>query len=70
MMVKSTPPIEHEREMMELAKRLQFQLEKHASGYSLRRAADVSAPVETENLTLQEVEEFLNTWKLRGFHGG
>jgi hypothetical protein len=56
--------------MMELAERLQFRVEKHGSSFSLRRVADVSAPVEKENLTLEEVEEFLNTWKLRGFHGG
>jgi hypothetical protein len=55
--------------MMELAKRLQFRLMKHGSSYSLRRVADVSAPVEMENLSLEKVEEFLNTWKLRGFHG-
>jgi hypothetical protein len=56
--------------MMELAEQLQFQVEKHGSSYSLRRVADVSAPVEERYLTLEEVEEFLNTWKLRGFHGG
>jgi hypothetical protein len=61
---------ERERAMMVLAKRLQFQVEKHGSKYSLRRVADVSAPVEKENLGLEETEEFLNTWKLRGFHGG
>jgi hypothetical protein len=31
---------------------------------------DVSAPVEKENFALEEAEVFLNTWKLRGFHGG
>jgi hypothetical protein len=61
---------ERERAMMELAKRLQFQVEKHGPKYSLRRVADVSVPVEKENLALEEAEEFLNTWKLRGFHGG
>lgn len=61
---------ERERTMMELAKRLQFRVEKHGSRYSLHRTADVSAPVEKESLTLEEAEEFLNTWKLRGFHGG
>jgi hypothetical protein len=60
---------ERERTMMELAKRLQFRVEKHESRYSLRRVADVSAPVQ-EDLALEEAEEFLNTWKLRGFHGG
>jgi hypothetical protein len=61
---------ERERAMIELAKQLLFRVEKHGSGYSLRRVADVSAPVEEENMTLEEVEAFLNTWKLRGFHGG
>jgi hypothetical protein len=61
---------ERERAMMELAKRLQFRVEKHGSRYSLRRVADVSAPVEKENFALEEAEDFLNTWKLRGFHGG
>ncbi len=56
--------------MMDLARRLRFQVVKHGSKYSLRRVSDVSAPVETENLALDEAEEFLNTWKLRGFHGG
>jgi hypothetical protein len=60
---------ERERAMMELATRLQFLVEKHESRYSLRRVADVSAPVQ-DNLALEEAVEFLNTWKLRGFHGG
>jgi hypothetical protein len=30
----------------------------------------VSQPVRHDNLTLEEVEETLNTWKLRGPHGG
>jgi hypothetical protein len=69
-MVEGTPMSERERAMMELARRLQFRVEKHGSSYSLRRVADVSAPVKKENLALGEAEEFLNTWKLRGFHGG
>jgi len=56
--------------MIDLAKQLLFHVEKHGSNYSLRRVADVSAPVEEGNLTLEEAEAFLNTWKLRGFHGG
>jgi hypothetical protein len=61
---------DRERAMFELAKQLQFHVEKHGSLYSLRRVADVSEPVEVENLALEEALEFLNTWKLRGFHGG
>ncbi len=68
-MIDGTAMSERERAMMELANRLQFRVEKHESRYSLRRVADVSAPVQ-ENLALEEAEEFLNTWKLRGFHGG
>jgi hypothetical protein len=45
------------------------------SGYSTIRATafrdlDVEKPVRREGLTLDEVEEVLNTWKLRGPHGG
>lgn len=59
-----------ERAMLELAKQFQFHVEKHGSRYSLRRVVDVSGPAEVENLALEEAFEFLNTWKLRGFHGG
>lgn len=55
-----------ERTMIELAKRLHFRVEKHGSKYSLRRVADVSVRVVKEDLALEEAEEFLNTWKLRG----
>jgi hypothetical protein len=30
----------------------------------------VSSPVREDGLTLQQAEELLNEWKLRGFHGG
>jgi hypothetical protein len=56
--------------MTNLAKQLRFRVEKHGSTYSLRRDVDASTPVDKENLTLEEAEEFLNTWKLRGFQGG
>jgi hypothetical protein len=36
--------------------------------FSLYREADVSQPVRHDGLTLDEAEEILNTWKLRGFH--
>jgi hypothetical protein len=61
---------ERERIMMDLAKQLQFRVEKHGSKYSLHRDVDVPTPVDKESLALEEAEEFLNTWKLRGFHGG
>jgi hypothetical protein len=69
-MHEGTPTSERERVMMELAKQLQFVVEKHRDRYSLIRVVDVSAPVEEKSLALEEAEEFLNTWKLRGFHGG
>jgi hypothetical protein len=59
-----------ERALFELANQLQFQVEKHGSRFTLRRVAGVSTPVEIENASFQEAVEFLNTWKLRGFHGG
>ena len=64
------PAGDRESEMISLAGRLQFEVEKQGSRYALHRSADVSEPVHEGNLTLAEAEEFLNTWKLRGFHGG
>ena len=59
-----------ERAMDELAAKLLFRVEKHGSRYNLCRDVDVSSPVLREDLTLDEAEELLNTWKMRGFHGG
>jgi hypothetical protein len=59
-----------EKRLRELASRLFFTLRKEGSRFRLCREADVSQPVRHEGLTLDEVEETLNTWKLRGFHGG
>ena len=38
--------------------------------YRLYRETDVPHPVRHDDLTLDEVEETLSTWKLRGPHGG
>jgi hypothetical protein len=59
-----------EREMRELAAQLFFEVEKQGDRFSLYRDVDVPAPVRRENLTLDEAEELLHTWQLRGFHGG
>ena len=59
-----------EQTAYELAAELLFTLEKSEGGYSLRREVDVRSPVQRDNLTLEEVEELLETWKMRGFHGG
>jgi len=64
--------MQHDREqhLHELAEKLLFELHAEGQHYTLTRDIDVSKPVRHENLTLDEVEEILNTWKLRGFHGG
>jgi hypothetical protein len=59
-----------EARLRELASRLLFTLSKDGSRFSLFRDTDVPQPVRRRHLTLDEVEETLNTWKLRGFHGG
>jgi hypothetical protein len=61
---------ERERHAHELATRLLFKLEKHGKTFTLTRDVDVSHRVQHENLTIAEVENILNTWKLRGPHGG
>jgi hypothetical protein len=61
---------QEERETRELAEQLFFRLEPQDSGYSLKREVDVDQPVKHENISLAEAKEILNTWKLRGFHGG
>jgi hypothetical protein len=61
---------DRERRLRALASKLFFTLSKEGPRFRLCREADVSRPVRHEGLTLDEVEETLNTWKLRGFHGG
>jgi hypothetical protein len=59
-----------EHAMLDLAGRLYFRVEKRGSRYSLYRDVDVKEPVRREDLSLDEAEEVLSTWKVRGFHGG
>jgi hypothetical protein len=61
---------DREQDLRELAKRLSFNLQKDGTRFTLTRDIDVPAPVRLENLTAEEVEDTLNTWKLRGPHGG
>jgi hypothetical protein len=61
---------QHEQHLRELASKLLFKLQKNGTRFTLTRDVDVSASVRHENLTLEEVEDILNTWKLRGPHGG
>jgi hypothetical protein len=59
-----------EERLRQLAAKLFFTLEHKDSRYDLYRDVDVSRPVLHEGLTLDEAEEILNRWKLRGPHGG
>ena len=62
--------VDREVHLRELASKLFFTLTKEGSRFCLYREADVPRSVRHDGLTLDEVEETLNTWKLRGFHGG
>jgi hypothetical protein len=59
-----------EARLRELASKLFFTLENQDARFVLYRDTDVSRPVRRECLTRDEVEDILNTWKLRGPHGG
>jgi len=59
---------EREAQMWVLAGRLEFAVEKAGERFTLIRTADVAPPVCEEELTLDQAEGFLETWKLRG-HG-
>jgi hypothetical protein len=61
---------DRERRLRDLAHRLSFELHKEGTRFTLTRDIDVPAPVRHENLTADEAEDVLNTWKLRGPHGG
>jgi hypothetical protein len=63
-------PSEREQHLRHLAEQLLFEVEEKGGRYTLTRTADVSKPVRHEGLMLEQAEEVLNTWKLRGDHGG
>jgi hypothetical protein len=67
-MANETPA--HERHLHDLAAMLFFKLEKQGERFRLTRTIDVPEPVQHDNLTAEEVQNILNTWKLRGPHGG
>jgi hypothetical protein len=58
-----------EDRMRALATRLFFTVEAEGGRFTLIRRADVPI-VREERLSLSEAEELLETWKLRGPHGG
>jgi hypothetical protein len=61
---------EREANLLALADRLEFSVEKTGDRFKLTRTAAVSRPVCEAELTLAEAEELLSTWKLRGLGGG
>jgi hypothetical protein len=60
---------DRETRLRELASKLFFTLKGQGSQFALSRDVDVPKLVRHDGLTLDEVEDILNTWKLRG-HGG
>jgi hypothetical protein len=61
-------PTHRELAAFDLAERLFFKLEKKGDGYSLCREVGEFAPA--NDLSLEEVEQLLERWKLQGPHGG
>jgi hypothetical protein len=59
---------DREQEAFQLAEKLFFTLEKDGGRYRLQRK--IGDRPERENLTLDQVEEVLERWKLEGPHGG
>jgi len=63
-------PDQREAHLRTLAERLEFTVERTGDRFRLTRTASVSRPVREDGLSLEQAEELLNEWKLRGFHGG
>ena len=65
-------PANNEREahLRVLADKLLFKVERSGERFTLTRTADVSKPVRQERLTIDQAEELLGNWKLRGLGGG
>lgn len=61
---------DREAHLRNLAERMQFRMEKSGDRFTLTRTADLSRPERETNLTLDEVQHLLDTWKLRGLSGG
>lgn len=61
---------EREAQLCALAHKLLFKVERSGERFTLTRTADVSKPVRHERLTIDQVEELLGNWKLRGLGGG
>lgn len=61
---------EREAHLRALAYQLLFRVERSGERFTLTRTADVSKPVRHERLTIDQAEELLGNWKLRGLGGG
>ena len=61
---------EREAQLRTLAERLEFRMDGTAGRYTLTRTVDLSRTEREDNLTLDQVEKLLETWKLRGLGGG
>lgn len=59
-----------EANLRALARRLEFTVEKTGDLFKLSRTSDLPRSECEEGLTLEQAEQVLRTWKLRGFHGG
>jgi hypothetical protein len=57
---------EREAHLRALADLLEFTVDKTGDRFTLTRTADVSPPVREERLTIDQAEELLGIWKLRG----
>jgi hypothetical protein len=65
-----TETIHREAHLRELAEELQFSAEKHGDRFTLTRTAGLSRPERQSDLTLDQMEDLLRRWKLRGLGGG
>jgi hypothetical protein len=63
-------PSQREAHLYALADNLLFKVERNGERFTLVRTADVSKPVRHERLTIDQAEELLGNWKLRGLGGG
>ena len=61
---------DREAHLYALADQLLFGVEKVGERFTLTRTADVSRPVRHDALSMDEAEQLLATWKLRGLQGG
>jgi hypothetical protein len=67
---KTSATNDREQHLQALADKLLFTVEKSGARFTLLRTADVPRPVRREGMSLEQAEELLATWKLRGLQGG